>query len=117
MARSATAAGEREAGSSVVSTANSVVIFKPAKPPVVPEAAERLSGTHGAGAWEWVPALRFASAGTTRKRGAGDPALRDRPCVLLQELPGVLAVFLAPLLVEPGRLQLRLEGLGIDGVE
>jgi hypothetical protein len=33
---------------------------------VIPEAAKRLSGTHAdVRWWEWVPALRFAPAGTT----------------------------------------------------
>ncbi|HKG85087.1 MAG TPA: hypothetical protein VKB16_18315, partial [Beijerinckiaceae bacterium] len=34
-------------------------------PQVIPEAAKRLSGIHSAGAWRWIPALRFASAGMT----------------------------------------------------
>ena len=32
---------------------------------VVPEAAQRLSGIHSAGGGSWIPALRFAPAGTT----------------------------------------------------
>ena len=42
-------------------------------PRVIPEAAQRLSGTHSAGAWEWVPGLRrtaprCGAPGTTRVR-------------------------------------------------
>jgi hypothetical protein len=39
---------------------------------VIPEAAKRLSGIHSAGGGEWVPALRFAPAGTTRELGMGN---------------------------------------------
>ena len=35
-------------------------------PAVVPGEAKRRPGTHSTGAWAWVPALRFAAAGTTR---------------------------------------------------
>src|SRR3954454_11168203 len=38
--------------------------------PVVPDAAERRYGIHGAGARGWIPALRCASAGMTGVMGA-----------------------------------------------
>src|SRR3954447_26585613 len=39
---------------------------------VIPEAAQRLSGTHGAGVWAWIPARRCASRpGSSLPAGEG----------------------------------------------
>src|SRR3954451_21488397 len=39
---------------------------------VIPEAAQRLSGTHGAGVWAWIPARRCASRpGSSLPEGEG----------------------------------------------
>src|SRR3569833_3218523 len=64
-------------------------------------------------------AMARPKAAAARRRMASAPCgparSGDRAGHLLDQLPGVLAELAAPFLVEASRLQLRLEGLGVDG--